>query len=142
MQPPLSMPISKRLFDIVVSGVIVLIMSPFWLLVLLLIFVEHALRGYPFDPLLYKETRISRGKPFTLFKFNIFDQRVVDRIQKSGVFIHTKKLEHAGKTIFIGKILRQIYMDELPQFFNVLRGDMSIVGPRPLNMEVCNSLRA
>ena len=140
MKPPLPIPMSKRIFDIVIALIITLLTSPFWLLVTAIIFLEHFFRGHPLDPLFYTETRISKGRPFTLYKFNIFDQRVIDTLRKKGVFIHTKKLEHAGKTIFVGKALRQIYMDELPQLWNVLRGEMSLVGPRPLNIEVCNSL--
>jgi len=140
MQSSLPIPFYKRAFDILISGIVIIFASPFWILVIVFIFLEHSFRGHPFDPLVYAETRISKGRPFTLYKFNIFDQRVIEILRKENTFIHTKKLEHAGSLIFIGKVLRQVYMDELPQFFNVFRGDMSIVGPRPLNIEVCNSL--
>jgi len=138
----IKIPLAKRIFDILVAGTILTLISPIWILILILIFIEHTLRGHPLDPLFYKETRMSKGQPFTLYKFNIFDQRVIEDLRKNDIFIHTKKLEHTGKLILIGKILRQIYLDELPQLLNVLRGDMSLVGPRPLNIEVYANLKS
>ena len=136
--PPI--PLTKRIFDVVVSLIILVLTLPLWMFLLIIIFLEHILRGHPFDPLFYREIRISRGKKFFLYKFNIFDQRVIDTLRKNGIFIHTKNLEYEDKLILIGKVLRQIYLDELPQLFNVIRGDMSLVGPRPLNEEVYNSI--
>ncbi len=132
--------IAKRVFDTIFSLCVIIVLSPLWVVFFVLIFFEHVMRGRPFDPLVYSEIRISRGKPFQLFKFNIFDQKVIDTMRHEGVFIHTKVLEHSGKLIFVGRCLRQVYLDELPQLWNVLRGDMSIVGPRPLNKEVFQKL--
>lgn len=132
----------KRLFDVVGAGLLVVLASPLFALFILLILLEHTLRGRPFDPLFYQDTRMSRGTTFRLYKFNIFDQRAINALQKDGAFIHTKKLEWSGQVILMGKFLRQIYLDELPQLFNVLRGDMSLVGPRPVNLEVYASMCA
>lgn len=140
MKKALPIPLSKRIFDVIISLFLLVVSCPFWIFFLVIIFLEHVLRGHPFDPLFYREIRISRGKKFLLYKFNIFDQRVIDELRENNTFIHTKKLEHEGKLIFIGEILRRIYMDELPQLFNVLHGDMSLVGPRPLNEEVYNNI--
>jgi lipopolysaccharide/colanic/teichoic acid biosynthesis glycosyltransferase len=126
----------KRLFDLVGGTLLLALTSPLFVLFIALIVIEHTLRGRPFDPLFYQDTRISRGMTFRLYKFNIFDQRAVNALQKNGAMIHTKKLEWGGQVIVVGKVLRQIYLDELPQLFNVLKGDMSLVGPRPVNLEV------
>jgi len=136
--PPQPLPIiwQKRLFDVLAAAFFILLTSPLFILFTVLIVIEHTLRGRPFDPLFYRDTRISGGKKFHLCKFNIFDQRVIDKFRKDGVFIHTKHLEWHGQLIWVGKVLRQIYLDELPQLFNVLKGDMSLVGPRPVNLEV------
>lgn len=138
--PPLPLVWQKRFFDIILSTLVVIAVSPVLLLFTLLIFLEHTLLLHPFDPLFYFDERMSRNKMFPLCKFNIFDQRVVDVLKQEHVFIHTKKLEWAGNTTIIGKILRQVYLDELPQLWNVLSGDMSLVGPRPLNKEVYESM--
>lgn len=130
----------KRAFDMLFSLLLIVLSSPLWALFFTAIFIEHTFLGKPFDPLVYSETRISRGKRFSIYKFNIFDQRKIDRMRNAGEFIHTKELEHNGKLILFGKFLKQIYMDELPQLWNVFTGDMSVVGPRPLNLEVYKSL--
>lgn len=131
---------SKRLFDLLVSLFILIVGFPFILLALLLIKIEQILRGRPFDPFFYKETRYSYGETFTLYKFNIFKHEQILDARSKGELIHTKKLEHNGGVTRVGWFLKQIYMDELPQFLNVLKGDLSIVGPRPVNLEVYETL--
>lgn len=133
--------IIKRIFDIVVSVSVIILSSPFILLALFAIKVEQVLRGRPFDPFFYKEVRMSHGSPFTLYKFNIFKYERVLNLQSKGKLVHTKVLEHDGGLLKVGFLLKQIYMDELPQFYNVLRGDMSVVGPRPVNLEVYQNLK-
>lgn len=133
---PLPIVWQKRAFDFVVSLFLLVLSAPLFLFFVLSIFIEHCLRGRPLDPIFYSEGRISKGKLFKLYKFNIFDQRIVETCRRENKFIHTKELERNGSLILIGKILKQIYMDELPQLFNVFKGEMSLVGPRPLNQEI------
>lgn len=130
----------KRAFDVCLGSVFLVLTLPLFVLFFSLLVIEHILRGRPFDPLLYSEQRVSRGKLFTLYKFNIFDQRTIDSLRAQNQFIHTKKLEHSRQLILVGTLLKQIYLDELPQLFNVLSGNMSLVGPRPLNREVFASI--
>jgi lipopolysaccharide/colanic/teichoic acid biosynthesis glycosyltransferase len=130
----------KRFIDIVFSFTILVSFSPFILTSLLLLKIEQILRGRFSDPFFYSETRMSHGKPFTLYKFNIFKYEQILEARANGAFIHTKRLEHNGGVTKSGWILKQIYMDELPQFYNVLRGDLSIIGPRPVNLEVYQTL--
>jgi len=130
----------KRAFDLVVGTLCALLCLPVFAFFILLIFVEHCLRGRPLDPLFYSERRISRGTLFTFYKFNLFDQRIVEAYRREHKFIHTKDLERSGNVTLVGKLLKQIYLDELPQLYNVLRGEMSLVGPRPLNPEVFTKL--
>ncbi len=130
----------KRILDVLFSIFTLMILSPFIALVLLSIKTEQILRGRPFDPLFYNEVRIGHGKEFILYKFNIFKYEQVLLLRKKGKTVHTKKLEHNNGILHVGWILKQIYMDELPQLWNVLKGDMSLVGPRPLNKEVYKDL--
>ncbi len=134
---------TKRLFDIIFSGSILFFFSPILFFIFCAIFLEHCIRLRPFDPLLYSETRMSQGQPFTLYKFNIFKYEVILNMRAQGEFIYTKKLERNGSILCVGWILKQIYMDELPQMFNILKGDMSLVGPRPVNpmvyQKLCNA---
>jgi lipopolysaccharide/colanic/teichoic acid biosynthesis glycosyltransferase len=136
LDQPLPIIWQKRFFDLIISTILLVITAPIFLFFIILIFLEHLIRGFPIDPLFYKEERISRNKLFLMYKFNIFDQRIIDSMKKENKFIHTKELEYKGNTIYIGKILKQIYLDELPQLLNVFMGEMSLVGPRPLNKEV------
>ena len=138
-------PISKvkRSFDIFFSFIFLIILLPFFVLILLIIFVEHILRGQPLNPLFYVEKRISQGKKINFTKFNIFKPEVIRKMRSERKFIHTKDLEKDNKSlIFIGKILQRVYLDELPQLVAILKGDLSFVGPRPVNLEVYNKILA
>lgn len=127
---------AKRVFDIVVTLALAPFVLCFTLFACLALFIEHTLYGHPWDTMLYSETRISSGKPFHLYKFNIFRRGVIAHMRTTQAFIHTKDLERNGGISFVGWCLKQIYMDELPQLWCVLRGDMSIVGPRPVNTAI------
>lgn len=131
----------KRLFDIVFSLFVLIVALPFFCIVILVITFENAIRGNIRAPIFYTETRISEGERFTLIKFNIFKQSVIKKMKENNIFIHTKNLEKNGSLKIVGYFLKQIYMDELPQLLNVLKGDMSIVGPRPLNLEVYEKVK-
>lgn len=126
----------KRLFDIVFSAVAVLTFLP--LMILLGIAVIMSSSG----PALYAHTRIGRdGKPFPCLKFRTMVEDAEDRLQQllesdpsaRAEFEATHKLDNDPRIIpGIGHFLRSSSMDELPQFLNVLVGQMSIVGPRPV----------
>lgn len=130
----------KRIFDIIISLFLILLFSPIYIITILALFIEHLFQGQMFAPLFYKETRISWGEKFTFIKLNIFKPEIIEEKKKNNIFIHTKQLENDKKNILIiGYLIKQIYFDELPQLFAVLKGDMSLVGPRPVNLEVYGS---
>ena len=128
-------PFSKRIFDIVMSFLLIILFLPFIAVVLLLMGLEFLFISESRGSIFYSEIRISAGKPFRIYKFRIFKDKVLNNILEKGGFVHTKKLERdKNNLIYTGRLLKQIYMDELPQLFNVLKGDMSLVGPRPTNI--------
>ena len=110
----------KRLSDIIISLIAVVITSPIMLVVAILI--KLTSRG----PIIFKQERIGyNGKPFTMYKFR--SMKVQDAEEEKSQW--TTK-DDPRKTA-IGDFIRRTSIDELPQFFNVLWGDMSVVGPRP-----------
>lgn len=109
----------KRTLDIVVAASALLVLSPIMLLVALAIRVETP------GPIFFAQPRLGRhGKPFRLLKFRKFWDGPAE--QGPAVTVH----EDARLTR-IGRLLQQTKLDELPQFWNILIGDMSLVGPRP-----------
>lgn len=112
--------IIKRFFDIVLSSIALIITLPIMAVVALVI------KLYDHGPVLYVQERITQGnKQFKLYKFRTM---VVDAEKKTGPVLATEK---DPRITPLGRILRATRLDELPQFFNVFKGDMSIVGPRP-----------
>jgi lipopolysaccharide/colanic/teichoic acid biosynthesis glycosyltransferase len=109
----------KRLFDILFSFIGVLLLQPLFVVVAIMIKVEST------GPVFFKQGRV--GKNFRRFMIYKFRTMVVDA-EKKGLRI-TSGGDH--RVTRIGRILRKLKIDELPQLINVLKGDMSLVGPRP-----------
>lgn len=111
----------KRLIDIVVS--VVFILCFWWLYIVLAVLIRIKLGR----PVLFKQERPGlNGKIFTMYKF----RSMTDGRDKNG-----KLLSDSERLTSFGKVLRATSLDEIPEFFNVLNGDMSLVGPRPLLVE-------
>lgn len=111
--------IMKRAMDILISGAMLIVASPFMLLTALAIKLEDH------GPALFKQERVTiGGKKFYIYKFR---SMVVDA-EKNGAQFSTKNDSRITK---VGKFIRATRLDELPQLLNILKGDMSIVGPRP-----------
>lgn len=134
---PVPLPWLKRGFDLVFAAGLLTVSAPVFVLGFAGIFLEHLLLGRPATSLFYTETRVSQGRAFAFRKFNIFKPGVVEGMRQRGQFIHTKDLEQDGRSLsFVGTILQRTYLDELPQLLSILNGDMSVVGPRPRNLEI------
>jgi len=120
----------KILIDYVLGGVLFLIFVPIYLIVGFLIKVDS--RG----PVLYKQKRYTKGmKPFYMYKFRTMytgaDKRLAGLKDKSGVNGPIFKMRNDPRITRVGKYFRRFSIDELPQIINVLKGEMSLVGPRP-----------
>lgn len=111
--------IAKRLVDIVLSALGIIVSSPLMLLIAVLI------KAYDKGPVFYLQDRLTlNGKTFQIRKFR---SMCVDS-EKNGARLASK---HDSRITPVGRVLRNLHLDELPQLFNVLCGDMSMVGPRP-----------
>lgn len=115
----------KRCFDVVVAGVALVVLSPVMLVVAVLV------KLYDHGPVFYKQTRLTtNGRTFELYKFR---SMIVDA-EKDGVARLAKAND--SRITPIGNILRRYRLDELPQLINILKGEMSIVGPRAERPEI------
>lgn len=120
----------KRVLDVLFSSLLLLVLSPF------LLFLAIAIKLESKGPVLYTSERIGKkGRVFSCFKFrtmvNDAEKRraeIMHMNERDGVLF---KVTNDPRITRVGRILRKYSLDELPQFLNVLRGDMSIVGPRP-----------
>jgi lipopolysaccharide/colanic/teichoic acid biosynthesis glycosyltransferase len=132
-------PLAKRLLDLVVAALLLLVLSPVVALVLIVYGLDVLLRPRDRGPLLYSEPRISQGRTFGLLKFRTLRADVLARAAG-----HARPLEAdpANLTWLGRRILKPWYVDEVPQLWNVLRGDLSLVGPRPWPPQLVEQQRA
>ena len=150
---------AKRVFDVIMAGVAVILLSPLMLLAALLIKLES--RGsiffiqeriglnrrrkdrrrskrdnYVSNTLsVDRRKRVNAGKPFNIYKF----RTMMEDAEKG---IPTLASENDPRITRIGRLFRKTRIDEIPQFFNVIRGDMSIIGPRPERSFFINQMRS
>lgn len=124
---PWDQQILKRMEDILISGVMLLLTSPFFLIIALMI--KCTDKG----PVFYTQQRLTlNGKVFQIYKFRTM---VVDAEKKSGP---VKAGDKDPRILPVGHFLRATRLDELPQLLNILKGDMSLVGPRPERPELAS----
>ena len=126
----------KRIFDLVITFVMIVILSPLLLLISLLVKVSSP------GPVLFTQVRIGRyGKPFKFYKFRsmkvIFGedeerrQKMIEFMKNNKSIGTDTKIINERRVTWVGKLIRKTSLDELPQLINVLKGEMSLVGPRP-----------
>lgn len=111
----------KRFIDFLASGLGIIVLSPLWVILSVLVLIHHG------RPVFFGQTRPGlHGKPFKMLKFRTMRDAYDDK---------GNPLPDAERITKFGAFLRATSLDELPELWNVLRGDMSLVGPRPLLME-------
>lgn len=120
----------KRLFDIVAATCGIVILSP------LMIIIAVVIKGEDHGPIFYKQVRVGKnGKIFKMYKFRsmfVNADKMLDKLkEQNDVDGPMFKMKDDPRVTKIGHFIRKHSLDELPQFFNVLKGDMSLVGPRP-----------
>ena len=111
----------KRLLDIIIASIALVILSPLYA------FVAYKVKKNLGSPVLFRQVRPGlNGKPFEMIKF---------RTMKDAVDAQGNPLPDSERLTPFGKMLRSSSLDEMPELWNVIKGDMSVVGPRPLLME-------
>ncbi|WEK54927.1 MAG: sugar transferase [Candidatus Cohnella colombiensis] len=121
----------KRAFDFTASLTAIVLYLPFFLVIAILIKLED-----PKGPVLFKQVRIGKnGKPFWMYKFRSMisnaEELIEDLLDQNEVKGAMFKMKDDPRVTRLGKFIRKTSIDELPQLWNVLKGDMSLVGPRP-----------
>ncbi len=112
------MPLTKRVFDLLTAGLLLLLLFPLLLITALLVWAAHG------SPVLFRQQRAGyKGRPFWIYKF----RTMTNRTGPDG-----NLLPDSERLTRLGRFLRSTSLDELPELLNVLRGEMSLVGPRPL----------
>lgn len=122
---------AKRIFDFIASLLALIILSPSFLIIAILIKSEDW-QG----PVFYSQIRLGvNGRPFKMYKFRSMvvdaDKKIKELLDKNEVEGAMFKIKDDPRITKIGKFIRKYSLDELPQLYNVLIGDMSLVGPRP-----------
>ncbi len=131
----------KRAFDVLASSFALVVLSPVFLLTALAILLEDG------GPVFFTQQRAGKNmKPFKIYKFRSMYknaeaqfQRMQQQNEQTG---HAFKIKDDPRITHVGKFIRKYSIDELPQLLNIIKGDMSIVGPRPIlmnQMEECNA---
>ena len=111
----------KRLLDIIIASIALILLSPLYF------FVAYKVKKNLGSPVLFRQVRPGlHGKPFEMIKF---------RTMKDAVDTNGQPLPDSERLTSFGKMLRSTSLDEMPELWNVIKGDMSIVGPRPLLTE-------
>jgi len=121
----------KRLIDVVASIILLIVLIPLFIVIMILIYKDSP------GPVFYKQTRVGRwGKLFVMWKFrsmyldaDVRLKEIMAQNEMTGGVIF--KMKNDPRIIPIGRFIRKASIDELPQLWNVLKGDMSLVGPRP-----------
>lgn len=131
----------KRLFDIVLSSVAIVCLSPVFLLTAVAIRLEDG------GPAIFTQQRTGKDmQPFKMYKFRSMyvnaDEKMAELLEDNEQAGPAFKIKNDPRITKVGRFIRKVSIDELPQLLNIIKGDMSIVGPRPIltfQMEECNA---
>jgi len=117
--------------DLIVAAALVALLSPLILILLGAMAADMIVSRRDRGGFFYREPRISRGRLFGLLKFRTLRRDVLDELRAAGGHARLYEADPANLTWVGRRLLKPWYLDELPQLLNVLRGDISLVGPRP-----------
>ena len=122
----------KQITDRLFALGLLLIFSPLLLVIIISLKLEAIFFPEARSPVFVSELRVSKGKVFRLYKFRKLKKSVLDRLKdkEPGTYSYTQFQRNPDNLTHTGKFLKQVYFDEFPQLLNVLKGDISLVGPR------------
>ena len=133
MTKPLPERLPKLIFDKVVAALLLLLASPALLLLKIAYVIEGILIPENKGPMIFSYNAVSAGKIFPKYKIRLIKEKYIDQEgAKRGDWIAFSAEWTPDSRTHVGHFAKKFYLDELPQFYSVLRGDMGIVGPRPL----------
>lgn len=130
----------KRLFDILFSGIALVCLSPVFLVTAIAIKLEDGGPAFFTQPRAGKDMKIFKMYKFRSMYVNA-DAKLAELLKDNEQTGHAFKIKNDPRITKVGKFIRKVSIDELPQLINIIKGDMSIVGPRPIlpwQMEECN----
>ena len=128
----------KAAFDKAFALIVLSLLAPLLGLIALAIKLNGWLHPEDAGPIFYREARMSQGQVFDLYKFRILKVAEMEEARRAKGHDHAKLLEKKPANMTrVGRWLQKWYLDEIPQLFNVLRGEMSVVGPRPWPVAMC-----
>ena len=126
-----SYPVPKQLLDKSVSLLLLVVLAPVYVIVIAAMGIDMLFSSRDRGRFLYRERRVSRGREFDLLKFRTLRRDVLERVRSEESHARLHEGDEQNLTWAGRRVLKPWYLDELPQLWNVLRGDMSLVGPRP-----------
>jgi len=133
IKKPIKAPFAKLVFDKIAAFLILALCSPVLIFLIIANFIEGLIIPENRGPLFFYYNAVSAGKIFKKYKIRLIKEKCIDKDlqQKGDWHAYAKEWDPKSRT-YLGKFVKKFYLDEIPQFYCVLKGDMSIVGPRPI----------
>ena len=133
LKEPIKVPLTKLIFDKVTTFLLLILSSPVFLFLLLANWIEGLLIPENKGPLFFYYYGISQGRKFKKWKIRIIKESYIDQELKTKGDWHAYQKEWMPEArTYLGRFVKKFYLDELPQLYLILKGDMSFVGPRPI----------
>ena len=133
LKTPIELPLLKLVFDKVFSLAVLICSSPIICFLWIFNLIDGMIVPEDRGPLFFFYNAVSQGRVFRKWKIRLIKEKCIDKeLQAKGDWHAFKSEWNPAARTCMGRFVKKFYLDEIPQFFNILKGDMSVVGPRPL----------